>query len=134
MLIGFWTINVFYRVSKLVFISEFHDSLSSTILSVFEITSCAFQLIALVILGSSIENESLESKHLVLTMPKENLHGAMSVKLSHIYFLLSALNNTRHHATITAWGMFKIRKNLLLIMFGTIITYKVLIVQIIERK
>ena len=109
LLIGFWTTNAFYVFSKLIFKPAFEDT-SSTFISVFEIINYASQFIGIVFLGSCIENDILETKHLVLTMPREKLQDILFDKSNQLLFLLSALDNAGIQATISAWGMFKIKK------------------------
>ena len=133
LLFGFWTTSVFYSVSKLIIWPDYQDAFSASI-SVVEIISYAFQFAAMVITGTSIEDEIFEAKHLVLTVSKGEVYDSLLRKSNDIQLLLSGLDNTRQQATISAWGMFQIKKNLFLVMLGVIVTYEVLIINFIGRE
>ena len=132
LLIGFWTTYVMYDLTKLMS-KPVNEGIFSAVISVLEIINYASQFAAMVFLGSSIENDILEIKHLVLTMSSE-MFPDMCDKSCCFQFLLSALENMKQQVTVTAWGMFKIEKNLFLVIFGAIVTYEVIIMQFMEKQ
>lgn len=134
LLFGYWIATLFFIASKIILKPAIQNNVS-TIISYVDIANFGFQSTVLAVMGSKLENEFLESRNILCTMtPQSKMQNdqLMFFRSVDVQFLLSVLENARQQATITAWGIFKIEKKLVLAIFGFIITYEVLIIQFIE--
>ena len=131
-LVGFWTANICYTISKIIFRPAYFIDNFGMCMSFLNVLCRTCEFIALVVLASKIEDEIIESKNILFRFPASNT-DVMFSNGSHIQLFVSMLDNAREEISVTALGMFKLDRGLILVIFGIIITYEVIIIEILKH-
>lgn len=133
-LVSFWTTGIFYNLSKLLSHSFFTGAMTFVSAGV-NILSYSLHFGVLIILASRIPATIADVKSLML----QSLHSRSqvfigSVRVESFSLLMSTLDNFEREVTVTALGVMELKRNILLVSLGVILTYEVMIVQVLERK
>ncbi|GFT07320.1 uncharacterized protein NPIL_492661 [Nephila pilipes] len=136
-LMTFWITGIFYNLSKLIFGNAFPDDLSfaSTICN---ILSYSVQFLILLILSSEIPVTVSKMKSLVLQVPEDQFYYHWHVfpnktTVPTVFLLIPKFDNFTDDVTVTAFGILKLNRNVILVSVGTIVTYELLLIQMLER-
>ncbi|GBN12485.1 hypothetical protein AVEN_135991-1 [Araneus ventricosus] len=103
----------------------------------FLITACntvlfCFVFPVLVILSSEIPIIISEMKSVILQVPEDKFYCQLSGTSASL--LIKKLGNFKEEVTVTAFDLVTLNKNIILVTFGTVLTYELLLVQILERE
>lgn len=131
LLIGFWTTNICYTISKIIFRPSFVNDFAM-FLYILNVCSYICEFVTLVTLAAKTEEEIAESKNILFRFSAGNV-GNMFNDAANIQLFASMLDNARHQISVTALGMFKLDRGFMLVILGIIVTYEVLIVQILRQ-
>ncbi|GFT51235.1 hypothetical protein NPIL_23661 [Nephila pilipes] len=116
-----------------IFMKE-HDILWRIIFGIYIVITLIPKLILLVILGSRIHERFVEIKELVLTAPvlNERILYEMPSGINHIA-LCQIVESLSDKAFMTAMGVIKIEKSVILSILCAFISYSVLITQVFNK-
>lgn len=130
-LIAFWTVNVFYNISKVVLKLSFQNSFVS-FLSVLNVVIFMTQLIISAVLASRVQEEISKAKNILFNTSDTYLEKIFDEnETANVHLFYSMLDNAKSQMSVTICGIFQLDKSFIFVIIGIIITYQVLIIQIL---
>ena len=128
-LVGFWVTNICYTISKIIFRPIYFASNFATCMAFLNLLCHICEFITLVVLAANIEDEIIESKNFLFKFPARNDGNMFDIGSIQLFALM--LDNTREEISVTALGMFKLDRGIILVVLGIIATYEVIIIQML---
>ncbi|KAG8197071.1 hypothetical protein JTE90_004338 [Oedothorax gibbosus] len=134
-LLSFWTTGIFYNLAKILYDVVFTEGNLAFVSAIVYITNYSIQFVILVLLASLMPIDISEMKSIVLQLlNSKNQVSVPGVKAENINLMISTLDNFEKEVTITAMGVLDLKRNLILVTLGVIVTYEVLIVQVLGME
>ncbi|GIY88328.1 uncharacterized protein CDAR_312181 [Caerostris darwini] len=129
-LMTFWMTRLFYNLTKIIYGSAFEDSLTyaSTVSEVF---NYGIQYFVLIMVSSEMPLVLSKMKSRVLHIPVEHPDCSCERAIFGIQLTLQ-LDNFKEEVTVTAMNFLKLDRNVILVSLGAVVTYELLIVQILK--
>lgn len=127
-LIAYYACNIFYLLSRLLVHNNFQTKLTdfTTVVTVITFT---LQFMVTVHLASRVEEEILRSKDIIFKITCNSFRE----HLFEIQVFASLLDAAQRQIVVTILGVFKLDKSFIFFIFGFIITYEVIILQVLYK-
>ncbi|GFU40855.1 uncharacterized protein NPIL_483661 [Nephila pilipes] len=132
-LISYWMTALFYNSSKVIYNTAFKD-VSSYLAIGFNITNYTVQFVILLIFASKIPATIFKIKLAVLRATVvQNCVFTDNTRSADISLFISMLDSYKEEVTVAPFGILKLRKGIILVSLGVVVTYELLLVQMLER-